>query len=455
MNKTKLSSVVRQSALMTPEKDSFWPIPDQYIGIEIEMEEYSAAQVRTHRNAGSPFWTEHEDGSLRNGTEMVLSQAMMGTSLREAISYFFATFTTYVATPRTSIHVHVNMRQDEETVEGVRNMIALYYMYEDAFFTLADDNRKWCSYCNAFEDTPPAILEAFMNPKASTEGLTMSLHASAVVNQNRYYGLNLNALSKFGTIEFRHFPLVHEEGRLIDWIKLIMELKAAANRMADEGNTPWSVFVQPEDLDKLCDYMPLFGSQLLNLVPSSRAFHRMVSVQNLGTPTVRDSVGEIVKNSAFAIYKDAQLAKGKPAIVPLPFHKDPHCMDYRGKIKAYEDYGIIRNEPLEEAMQQEVDRYKGLLAARIKRLTTEKKRAPALTTHIDTLANRLRDNAVRFTPGLPQVHPIAEGDNFTGATANRIWMDDVAMRVLTDHNEFTNVFEAPTTERAPEQRQEW
>ena len=266
--------------------------------------------------AGSPFWTEHADGSLRNGIEMVLSQPLMGTSLRESISYFFRTFTKYSVTPRTSIHVHVNMRQDNETVEGVRNMITLYYMYEDAFFQIADQNRKWCAYCNAFEDTPPAILEAFMTTDMSSDALSEVLNRSAGHNNNRYYGLNLNALNKFGTIEFRHFPLVTNEQLLIDWLKLIMELKSAANRMADEGQTPWTVFTTPDDIAKLHDYMPLYGPTLTGIVPISRAFHRMMCVRNLGLPRLKDQRQEVVKNKAFRIFQEHQQKLGKKPLAP-------------------------------------------------------------------------------------------------------------------------------------------
>lgn len=316
MGNIKLNSVIRQAAFISPISDEFWPIPDQYIGVEIELEGQSKKEVQAHRDRGSPFWAEHEDGSLRNGIEYTLNQAMMGSGLRDAINYFFDNFTKFTASPRTSIHVHMNMRQDNETVEGLRNMVVLYYMYEDAFFQIADENRKWSSYCNAFEDTPPELLEAVVDQTLSIERLEEALHRSARTNVNRYYGLNLNALAKFGTLEFRHFPLVDNRERLVDWLKLLMELKQAANTMADAGLCPWDVFQTPDEVVKIAEYMPQFGNTLLGHVDAGRAFTRMVNVRNLAVKKVRREGYELKVNKCWLRFLDNQKKQGKTASAP-------------------------------------------------------------------------------------------------------------------------------------------
>lgn len=311
MGNTKLNSVIRQAAFLSPLRDDFWPIPDQYVGLEIELEGQDRKEVQAHRDRGYPFWAEHEDGSLRNGIEYVLNQAMMGTTLRDAVNYFYDNFTRFTASPRTSIHVHMNMRQDNETVEGLRNMVVLYYMYEDAFFQIADENRKWSSYCNAFEDNPPAILEAVVNQELGIRELQDVLHQSQRTNVNRYYGLNLNALAKYGTIEFRHFPLVDNRDRLVDWLKLLMELKLAANSMADAGMNVWDIFQTPDDVVKLLDYMPQFGTLLLGHVDAGRAFTRMVNVRSLAIARTSSRSKGIQTNPCFMAFLEAQKKMGK------------------------------------------------------------------------------------------------------------------------------------------------
>lgn len=310
---TPLSKVLRQSSILSCEKDSFWPIPDQYVGIEIEMEGYSNKEYKNHHANGSPYWTEHQDQSLRNGIEMVLTQPMMGNTLREAISYFFRTFTQYIPGPRTSIHVHLNMRQDNETLEGLKNMVVLYYILEDAYFIIAGESRKWNGYCNPFEDNPPRILEAFVR-ETDVDHLYMSLMDSAGTNSNRYYGMNLNALQRFGTIEFRHLPLVTEEGRLIEWVKLLMELKAAANRMADEGTSPARLFQSAADIDKLRTYMPMYGDLLLSHIDPITAYIRLININGLRLLRGETHMTVGSANKAWQRFQQAQEQSGTKAV---------------------------------------------------------------------------------------------------------------------------------------------
>jgi hypothetical protein len=311
MSKTSLRRMFDKPALHIFEPDNFWPAPAQFIGVEIELEGQSNKEIRVHNENGQPFWVQHQDGSLRGGVEFVLSQPMMGSTLKEAIHYWFRTFKTYNDSPRTSIHVHINMLQDEESLEGLRNMLVLYYMFEDVFFAIADENRKWNGYCNPFEDDPPEVLQAFMR---ADEPQTIARNwGRGDRGGDRYYGLNLLALGRFGTLEFRHMPLIRDEERLFDWIKLIMELKLAANRMADENTTPTEIFKTPDDLQKLVTYMPRFGEVLLRYIEPHIAFVRMCNVDALRLPKTRDDDYYMGNNKAWALYVAKQKEKGRAA----------------------------------------------------------------------------------------------------------------------------------------------
>jgi hypothetical protein len=309
VKKTSLQGVLNRPALCVSKPDEFWPIPDQFVGVEIELEGQSAKEVAAHRNNGRPFWAEHEDGSLRGGIEYVLAQPTMGNTLREAIHYFFRNFKTFTESPRTSIHVHLNMLQENETLEGLKNMVVLYYMFENAFFIIADENRKWNGYCNPFEDNPPEVMATILGVP-DVEELRGSLAVSAGRNTNRYYGLNINSLQKYGTLEFRHLPLVRDEERLFSWIKLLMELKKAANIMADEGTSPEELFKTPDDLGLLEKYMPLFGHTLLGIVGTGEAFVRLSAVVTLGVREARRH-GRVGNNKAFARFQKVQMEEGR------------------------------------------------------------------------------------------------------------------------------------------------
>jgi hypothetical protein len=258
--------------MLIPQPGAEWPLAGQYIGVEIEIENYSNGQVR-RLLAESPFWENKEDHSLRSGTELVLAEPLMGTHLTQAINDFFRFVTSYTTGPRTSVHIHMNMRQDTDTMESLHNLCALYYIYEDAFFRLSDPQRKWCSYCHPFEDSPPEPLVAVLRSE-SIETVSRLLNDTSS-NASRYYGLNLYALMRYGTIEFRHMPGLSDMGRLIRWIHLLMELKKAATELAERDVSVLSMYNSPEDMAVIESLMPTFGSQLRSIVPDRQAYRRL------------------------------------------------------------------------------------------------------------------------------------------------------------------------------------
>lgn len=320
MSKTSLNQLIGKHSLSHHVASEQWPIPDQFVGLEIEIENPDGYEMRAHQDKGSPYWDTHQDGSLRNGIEYVLREPQMGSQLSEAISYWFRNFKNYTAGPRTSIHVHLNMRQDSDTMDALKNLLVLYYMYEEAFFRIADFNRKWCAYCNPFEDNPPQILVDVLRydeKKVLPKTFAMQLHQSAGRNQNRYYGLNINALHRFGTLEFRHFPLVYQEEKLVDWISLIMEFKLAARRLADEGLKIHDFIQSPDDVFKLRDYLPRVWEIVNGYVDSQKAYVRMINVNGL-TLDITQQLGDTMGgNHAWKRFLNEQTSRGKE-ISPAP-----------------------------------------------------------------------------------------------------------------------------------------
>ena len=54
---------------------------------------------------------------------------------------------------------------------------------------------------------------------------TSFINATSV---SRYYGLNLQALTKYGSVEFRYFPTAESADELVRWVKLVQIFKKAA-----------------------------------------------------------------------------------------------------------------------------------------------------------------------------------------------------------------------------------
>ena len=53
------------------------------------------------------------------------------------------------------------------------------------------------------------------------------------IHQDKYYGFNSVSLKKHGTLEFRYFPCTDDKKVMLQWINLVLELKAVALQFND------------------------------------------------------------------------------------------------------------------------------------------------------------------------------------------------------------------------------
>lgn len=224
-NKKTMNQIFGKNVVKQSKPDDFWPLPGELIGLEIETENF-----RNHHDAAynlQRWWTTHNDASLRQGVEWVLSAPLAGTDLRDAVSAFFAGNYSYEMSERTSIHIHINA-SDNMTVDHFRNVFTLMYLIEPAVFRWADENRKWCGYCQPLTDLSPQRLSSFLLDDPGGSGLALQQAVNGSGNSDRYYGLNIAAFARHGTLEFRYFPCTDNGNVVTDWIKFVMQVKRAA-----------------------------------------------------------------------------------------------------------------------------------------------------------------------------------------------------------------------------------
>lgn len=224
-NNRNMNDVFGRKAVTTSEPDAFWPLNNELVGIEIEVEDLEGDPTAVY-----PEWTTHRDDSLRNGTEFVTSGPLGGRRLTRALDKFFATNYRYNMSPRTSTHIHVNA-SDNMTVDQFRNMFAIMYLIEPAVFRWADENRKWCGYCCPLTDLDPYRIVAIMNENGNDRVFISAVKGAN--NADRYYGLNVSSYTRHGTLEFRYFPCTNDRAVLTSWIKFVMYVKKAAMTYTD------------------------------------------------------------------------------------------------------------------------------------------------------------------------------------------------------------------------------
>lgn len=243
-NKKTMNQLFGRQVVKQSKPDSFWPLPTELIGIEIETENF-----RNHHDAAfnlARWWTTHNDASLRNGVEWVLSAPLAGADLREAIDAFFKGNYSYDSSERTSTHIHINA-SDSLSVDQFRNIFVLMYLIEPAVFRWADENRKWCGYCQPLTDMTPQRLAGVLLDDDSSSAFVAAVSGEG--NSDRYYGLNVAAFRRHGTLEFRYFPCVEDGSLVVDWVKFVMQVKRAAMQ-ADNPLEILAHFDQHDSIEK-------------------------------------------------------------------------------------------------------------------------------------------------------------------------------------------------------------
>lgn len=222
---TKLSELfgLNERIVRTPSDPSRcrWP---ELLGVELELE-----GVSNYRNV--EYWSTHEDGSLRDGVELVLTHPLTSPTLDVALGrYYDAAFETK-NTSRTSTHIHVNMT--DATVGELRSMVMLMYMLEDGLFNAVGESRKWSGYAMALPEMHPQRMRSIMT---ETDYGRLMEAISPSRNQERYYGLN-TSIRRHGTVEFRYFPGGPTKEELESWLDFVVIIKRLSREFTVDSLT--------------------------------------------------------------------------------------------------------------------------------------------------------------------------------------------------------------------------
>lgn len=225
-SKTIASIVGRRDWTLASAPSVQWtfPLPEQYVGVELEVDRDSTTADSTvfpdDRILGFT-WQRKSDGSLASGYEYVLRSPLAGKQLADAVFKLFSGGTRVHRTYTGSTHIHLDMT-DGVPVEALRVLLLMTYAFEPYMYAVGDITRQWCGYANRLVAAPSDVLEAILGSD------DLRNFNRAVENAGRYYGLNLCALSKYGSVEFRYFPTAESPEELLSWINLCQKFKKAA-----------------------------------------------------------------------------------------------------------------------------------------------------------------------------------------------------------------------------------
>ena len=185
------------------------------IGIEVEMEgPYLPSEIRG--------WSVKGDGSLRgNGLEYILPNPVSRNLFEERISRLYDAFLSQPhqidPSDRCGVHIHLNCRDLE--IDEIFNFITLYLVVEDVLMHWCGDNREGNLFCLRARDAEWMIRMLIQDKK-------YGIFDTVTHNETFKYGsLNLAALARYGSLEFRGLETPKTPHRIITWIKLLLALK--------------------------------------------------------------------------------------------------------------------------------------------------------------------------------------------------------------------------------------
>lgn len=202
-----------------------------HVGIEIEVE--AKGQLP---NVNNNWWSTKPDQSLRGGFEYVNKMPMpddekkLGRIKKVTDALEAPGVEVIKDSHRTSVHVHNNI-QDFTPVE-VWTATTAYWLVETLIFEWFGEERKGNLFCLRLKDAEYVLRRVVMDIEHPREAFQ---HVSG--NNVKYGGLNLNAISRFGSLETRGMAGIVDPNIIDEWSSTCYRLfnKARLNFKSPEA----------------------------------------------------------------------------------------------------------------------------------------------------------------------------------------------------------------------------
>lgn len=206
------------------------------VGIELEVEGTSLPEAITG-------WQNIADGSLRGEScEYVLKQPIAREDVRkylERVSKAYRNAGTQLQlSNRTSTHIHINV-QSFGFVQ-LFNMITIYLTLEELLVKFCGETREGNLFCLRAKDAEylTILLEQIV-----TTGDWQGLATNAL----RYAAMNVAAVPKFGSLEFRAMRGTDDMALIEDWTNILLCIRDAATKFESPVNVVETLSAEGEE----------------------------------------------------------------------------------------------------------------------------------------------------------------------------------------------------------------
>lgn len=204
------------------------PAPiDGLFGIEIEAEGHGMHEVK------NKFWQTEHDGSLRGNypetcAEFVLKKPVTRENVVPALESLKNALegAVFDFSYRCSVHVHVNVQ--ELTHTQVLNLIYTYLLLEEPLMNYCGKSRKANRFCLRLVDAEGVLATMSKLFRGNAQSV-LEFNGDAV----RYSALNLAALQKYGSLEFRAMRGNMDTQVIKTWTEALFHLRRFALEQAN------------------------------------------------------------------------------------------------------------------------------------------------------------------------------------------------------------------------------
>lgn len=208
---------------MRPLKDYYkFVVRGGEIGIEVETEfkELKAEPI-------IPGWIVHREGSIRGIAREFVTDGPVPLHKKRAVldvlANTLASLPVDNASHRTSVHNHINVSRISPM--QIWTAATLYWMVENLLFSYCGEERIGNLFCLRLCDAE-GMLDKVFSDLDSNYPFKMLLNEDGL----RYAGLNINAIRKFGSLEFRGMRGVYDLNTLDEWSTACYNIVHSAGR---------------------------------------------------------------------------------------------------------------------------------------------------------------------------------------------------------------------------------
>jgi len=190
------------------------------VGVEIEVEGKGLSIVDT------AVWRTESDGSLRGEfpttcAEYIFQTPIVVSAVKAAIISLKESLgpkAVFEFSHRTSVHVHVNVQKLE--YQQLLAMMYTYLLLEEPLTSFAGKKRKGNNFCLRAIDAE-GLIDTLNQMFGMGENGSLMIRNDAV----RYSAMNIEALKKYGSLEFRVMEGNMDEERIQTWCSALVMLR--------------------------------------------------------------------------------------------------------------------------------------------------------------------------------------------------------------------------------------